>query len=197
MSNSINNVDQAYDNDGSSQTHQKQEQAVSIESPLQPDGSDASLSGGRITTEIDVADVQETRLSGFTGGILAIVSVKGDVLLSVDLDQGPLESVDHKTRTATLVLPPPKVRSPRLDQDRTRLVMLSAYGIWTIVPGDLASTHVVNEAYQQAQDRAASVALQPKILRRSQRQAESVVQCMFKMIGWDVRVRWEEHAIER
>src|SRR5436309_2155131 len=44
-----------------------------------------------VTTRLDVADVQETKISGYTGAVRAVLLVKGDVLLSVDLTKAKLE----------------------------------------------------------------------------------------------------------
>jgi hypothetical protein len=144
-----------------------------------------------VTTQIEVADLQETRLQGLTGGMRAVLVVKGDVLLTVDLQQARFEKVDPAARTAVLVLSKPKVQSPRVDEQRTRLVMLSSYGLWQVVPGDRASTDAVNQAYRSAQEQVAGAAMDPVLIARSQRQAESIVQCLFKVMRWDVVVRWK------
>jgi hypothetical protein len=79
-----------------------------------------------------------------------------------------------------------------VDQQRTRLVMLSSYGLWQVVPGDRASTDVVNQAYPSAQEQVAAAAMDPVLIARSQRQAQSIVQCLFKILRWDVAVRWAQ-----
>jgi len=145
-----------------------------------------------VTTQIQVADVQETKLQGLTGGVRAVLVVKGDVLLTVDLQHARFEKVDPVTRSAVLVLPKPTITSPRVDQQRTRLVFLSSYGLWQAVPGDRASIDAVNHAYRSAQDRVAVAAMEPALIARSQRQAQSIVHCLFKMLRWDVVLRWDQ-----
>ena len=62
-------------------------------------GTSRALSS-RVTTRVDVADVQETRLDGYRGGVKAALPIKGDFLLGVDLSRGKSESVDNVGRTA-------------------------------------------------------------------------------------------------
>src|SRR5687767_6832787 len=74
-----------------------------------------------VTTCVDVADVQLTDLRGWTGGVRVAMLVRGQYWLSTDLSQARFESIDPTTKTAVLVLPPPRATSPRLDHDRTKL----------------------------------------------------------------------------
>jgi hypothetical protein len=73
-----------------------------------------------VTTRVEIADVQETAVEGYTGGI-RVMLVRGDFLMGVDLSQARFESVDTVARTATLLLPAPRAASPRVDHARTRL----------------------------------------------------------------------------
>src|SRR4051812_11972339 len=77
-----------------------------------------------VTIRVEVADVQETHLEGRTGGIRAAVLVKGDFLLGTDLGRAVFKVMDRSERRAVLVLPQPRVTSPRLDLDRTRIFSL-------------------------------------------------------------------------
>ena len=58
-----------------------------------------------VTLRVEVADVLESSITGYTGGVKAVLVVKGDLLLGVDLSQAKLEKVDLVARTAVLVLP--------------------------------------------------------------------------------------------
>src|SRR4051812_24766541 len=75
-----------------------------------------------VTTVAEVSDVLVTRVAGRTGSVEAVLLVRGDVEVSVDLGRARLEAVDRAERRAVLVLPPPAPSRPRLDHDRTRLV---------------------------------------------------------------------------
>src|SRR5436190_3396471 len=47
-----------------------------------------------VTVRVDVADVQETRLDGRSGGVRAAVLVRGDFLVGTDLGRAAFEAVD-------------------------------------------------------------------------------------------------------
>src|SRR5579885_451090 len=74
-----------------------------------------------VTSRVEVADVQETDVSGYTGGMRVLMLVRGDFLLGVDLSASRLEAVDVSARAAVLWLPQPSVSSPRVDHTRTKL----------------------------------------------------------------------------
>ena len=143
-----------------------------------------------VTTRVEVADVQETRISGHTGGVRAVVVVKGDLLLSVDLARARLEAVDRTARTAVLVLPQPAAASPRVDHERTRLFEVREAGLWLIVPGDEARTEAVNRAFKEAQAVVAAVGEDPALRARAREQAERALGCFYDALGWRVTVRW-------
>jgi hypothetical protein len=145
-----------------------------------------------LTHRIDVADVQRTTLSGYSGGVSAALIVKGDVQVGVDLGRATFESIDHAARRATLVLPLPTIGTPRVDHARTRLWAITHQGLWQVVPGDRAAVSVVNHAYEQAQRMIGTAADRPELIERSRQQAEGVLKTFFAALGWDVTVRWAD-----
>ena len=145
-----------------------------------------------VTTRVEVADVQETRLDGYTGSVKAALLLRGDFLLGVDLSQAKFESVNETARTATLILPQPQVTSPRLDHERTRVFAVLQTGLWQIaLGGGQTSGEVVDRAYRDTQRFVAAAADDPAMIGRSRQQAESVLAAFFKATGWKVSVRWE------
>jgi hypothetical protein len=145
-----------------------------------------------VTSRVEVADVQVTRVAGYTGAARAVLVVRGDLLLGTDLSRARLEAVDPSRKTAVLVLPPPGVTSPRVDHERTRLFAVSESGLWQLVPGDAAQTAAVNQAYAQAQRAVAAAGRDPALLGRSRPQAERPVECFYGALGWRVTVRWSD-----
>lgn len=146
-----------------------------------------------VTTRVDVADVVETRLEGYTGGARAALLVKGDFLLGTDLARARFESVDPVGRTAVLLLAQPDVTSPRLDHERTRLFAIDQRGLWRVVPGDGGIPEaLVNRAYRDAQRFVAAAGGEPSLRPRSRRQAEEVLGAFFHATGWHVEVRWSD-----
>lgn len=144
-----------------------------------------------ITARVEVADVIETTLNGYTGSLKAAILVKGDFLLGTDLASARFEAIDSARRTARLVLPAPAAASPRVDHARTRVFSISTGGLWQIVPGDQATTAIINRAYADAQKIISAAAQDRALLDRSRHQAESVLRTFFSALGWEVEVRWE------
>jgi hypothetical protein len=144
-----------------------------------------------VTTRIDVADVQETRLSGRTGGVRAALLIKGDYLLGVDLSQAKFQSVDDAARTAVLLLPQPRVTSPRLDHERTKVFSLTQSGLWQVTPGGgQTSGQVIDRGYRDAQCFIAAACNDTGMIARSRQQAEQVLGVFFRAMDWKVTVRW-------
>lgn len=104
--------------------------------------------------------------------------------------------MDRAARTAVLVLPPPAVRSPRLDQERTRLFTVSSQGLWRLVPGDAGQTAVVNDAYRHAQRVVAAAASEIDLLAECRRNTEKALACFFDAAGWHVTIRWSDPVRE-
>jgi hypothetical protein len=89
------------------------------------------------------------------------------------------------------VLPPPRVQTVALDQERTTLVALWQTGLWALVPGgEEAQAAAVNRAYRDAQRRLFELAASPELSAAARRQAEKVLGVFVRQLGWDVRVRW-------
>ena len=143
-----------------------------------------------VTARVDVADVVETTLAGYTGSVKVAILVKGDFLLGTDLSAGRFEAVDHDRHTATLRLPQPAAASPRVDHSRTRVFSVNTNGLWQIVPSDEGRAAVVNRAYADAQRIIAEAAVEPAGIDRARRQAESVLRAFFEAMGWIVEIRW-------
>ncbi|MDB5290612.1 MAG: hypothetical protein JWL69_1853 [Phycisphaerales bacterium] len=145
-----------------------------------------------VTLRAQVADVQVTELHGHSGGITAVLLVKGDFSLATDLAQGRFESLDETHHTAVLALPPPQLLSPRADHARTRVVGVWRYGLWEVVPGEKPEAAVVNRAYAEAQRAIETAGHDPSLGQRARSQAESGLERFFDALGWKVRVRWTD-----
>jgi hypothetical protein len=141
------------------------------------------------TLKVNVADVQQTSINGYTGGIRAAILVKGEFLLAVDLTQAKFESKNNRAKAAVIVLPDPKVLNPRLDHDKTRLFGISEGGLWVLVPGDAAHVAVLNQAYRNAQ-KIVALAANPAIIQEAKQHAEQVIKCFFQAVGWTVTIVW-------
>jgi hypothetical protein len=144
-----------------------------------------------VTMKVELADVQLTGTRGYTGGMRVAMLIKGDALLGTDLNRARLEEVDPHARSAMLILPQPRVTSPRLDQERTRLFMVDTYGLWLLVPGDRRAG-IMNQVYAQAQEAVARAAADPQLAEKARQQAEQVLGAFFVQQGWSLTIRWVE-----
>ena len=143
-----------------------------------------------VVLRAEVADVQVTQLRGYTGGVTAALVVKGDVTFATDLSAARFDSAEAHSRTAVLVLPPPGVRSPRLDHERSRLVCIGRSGLWRLVPdGERAEASALNKAYAEAQRVVEQAAAEPSLDQRARAHAESVLTEFFAAFGWTLTVR--------
>ncbi len=140
--------------------------------------------------KVDLADVQVTRLQGFTGGVEAAVLVKGDFTIGTDLSAARFENVDHSAHTAVLVLPRPRPSPPRLDHDRSRLVMIRELGLWRVIPGDEAYVAATNAAFSDAQRLLGDAARRSEQHDAARRQAEQVIHAFFAGLGWRISIEW-------
>jgi hypothetical protein len=143
-----------------------------------------------VALTVDVADVQQTRVDGRVGGIAAVLAVRGDVQVGVDLSAARFEAVDAAARTATLAAPDPAASRPRLDHGRSRVVAVRSDGLWAVTPGDRMHAVVTDRAWAEAQRTVAAAAADPAVVARARGHAERVLRAHFAAVGWDVRVRW-------
>jgi hypothetical protein len=145
------------------------------------------------TLRVDVADAFVTELRGRTGGTTAVLVVRGEVVVGVDLATARFDSADPQERSAVLVLPRPRVQFARLDHERTRLVGVWPGGLWTVVPGGRdADAAALNAGYRQAQRALAAAAEDPELAGRARRGAEVVLRAFFAALGWEVLIKWDD-----
>ena len=143
-----------------------------------------------VTLKVPVSTVLTSELAGYVGGISCIVVVNGNVELGVDLEQARIEDVDPEARTATLILPRPKVRHARLDHERTTVYSVNRQGIWWLALGDEPARKLVNKAMLEAQAVVEEVAQNSGLVEQARRRAERVLREAFEAVGWEVGLRW-------
>ena len=146
-----------------------------------------------VTVRAEIADVQETKLAGYTGSLKAAVLVRGELFVGVDLSQAQFENKDEIQHTAVLRLPQPHVISAKLDMNRTKVFGIASHGLWWFVPGGSdADAVVVNHAYREAQQAMDGAQLTPELARQARRQSEKVLGEFGKSGGWELEVKWTE-----
>jgi hypothetical protein len=139
---------------------------------------------------VPVADVQIYTLTGYTGGIQAVLVVRGDVEISTDLTAARLEAVDADHRQAYLVLPAPTAVRPRVDHERTRIYKIDRSGLWQMIPGEAGERDLVNRALQDAQRLIGEVGGQAELIDQARSRTKDVIMGFFRALGWQVETRW-------
>jgi hypothetical protein len=144
------------------------------------------------TLKVDVADAVVSELPGRTGTVRAVLVVRGDVTLGVDLSAAVFEQVDRDARRAVLRLPQPRLQSVRLDHERTKLLGVWETGLWTIVPGGGdADTTAINRALRDAQRIVATEGKDPQLVHQCRVRTENVLREFLKALGWGVQFQWK------
>jgi hypothetical protein len=143
------------------------------------------------TLRAEVADAVVTQLQGCTGSVKAVLVVRGEITIGVDLSAAKFQSINRRARTAVLQLPSPRVHSARIDQERTKIVALWPTGLWAIIPGgDSADATTANLAYRDAQRVVAESANDPSLIPQARWQTERVLDAFFESMDWKVNIKW-------
>lgn len=117
--------------------------------------------------------------------------VRGSADYAVDFSQARLTKRDEKSKELTVELPVPKLRNPRLDEERTKLVTYENTGLgwWTI---GMAGSREQFEKSSRARMQAAVVAAarERPYIDLAKASAEKLVASIFDLAGWKVKVQW-------
>ena len=143
---------------------------------------------------VDVSDVLVRRIDGYTGGVQAVLLVRGDVDLNVDLRAAKLALVDDAGRRAVVILNPPRTSRPRVDHSRTQLVSMYKDGLWAAVPDDSPYGAVASRAMADAQARVEKAATGDDVSERSRKHVEDVLRKGCQALSWTVSVEWSDRA---
>ncbi len=142
-----------------------------------------------VSAHVHVADVLVAESRYLKGSWI----VQGDALIAVDLAGAEIQAKDEPARTARLVLPPPRVLSPRVDHNLTREWDIRSN---TWIPG--AATLLGNrdemqkEAMRQCQQLVERAAGASNHLESARKQAELALREFYNQVGWTVTVGWSD-----
>ena len=137
---------------------------------------------------VQVADVIE----GHNGGGRALVLVKGDADMAIDLDQIRVTERDDTRRSAVLSLPQPRPERPRVDHERTRIYEVEKTGLAALNPFADPRMDLLEDCMRAAQASVEQAVSAPDFATRAQEQAESLLGAYYGEIGWHVTVRWQK-----
>ena len=145
------------------------------------------------TLRVNVADALVTELDGRVGAVKAVIVVRGEVTIGVDLSQARFDKLDFVRHSGLLVLPSPQLENSGLDHDKTKVVALCPSGLWMLTPGEGdADAAVTNSALWQAGEIMVAAANDPQNLLRARQQARQVIETFLAGIGWQIIVRWND-----
>lgn len=141
--------------------------------------------GSLTVLKVSVADV----LTAEGGGYRAAWLVKGDALIAVDCRKAEIESRNDEEKQAVLVLPTPTTIQPRVDHSKTKQWDEKKV-TWIPFTGD--PSKIRQDAMRQAQELVEYAAKQPELIDQGKHNAQLVIQQMYKLVGWNVEVKWKE-----
>lgn len=143
-----------------------------------------------VSLRVQISDV----LQAETKGVKAAFLIAGDALISVDMGCAEIVSEDTETRVATILLPEPKVLTPRVDHRRT-----CTYDVQkSLFTRTRVESRVRDEAMGQAQSLVEQAANSSDNITLAKSNAEKTLRLLCKQLGWDVEIRWRAaHAGSR
>ena len=135
---------------------------------------------------VQAADVIE----GTTAGAKALVLVKGDADLTIDLDQIEIVERDDAAKRITLLLPSPRPDRPRVDQARTRVFELRKTGLATINPFADPRAVLLEDCMKAAQAAVEKVVQEGDFVGQAKQRVEQLLVAFHRELGWEAAVRW-------
>lgn len=135
-----------------------------------------------VSLRVQISDV----LRAETKGVKAAFLIAGDALISVDMGSAEIVGEDTETRVATILLPEPKVLTPRVDHRRT-----CTYDVQkSLFTRTRVESRVRDEAMGKAQSLVEQAANSADNITLAKSNAEKTLRLLCKQLGWDVEIRW-------
>jgi hypothetical protein len=144
-----------------------------------------------LSLRVSVSDV----LTGEGYDYRGVWIVKGDAYFGIDLDKidVPLELRDDGHRSATIVLPRPRLKYARLNHDITKTWQVARDAWWRWPSGE-HENRLRDESMREGQRVIEFAANKEEHSREAQSQTAEVIQTIFRHVGWTVEIRWAEDA---
>lgn len=136
---------------------------------------------------VQVADVIE----GSTRGAKAIVLVRGDADMAVDLEQIALCERNDQQRTVVLELPQPQPERPRVDHAQTRIYELRKTGLAALNPLADPRQTLLEDCMRAAQATVEKAVRGPDFAAQARQHMEALLGAYGRPLGWTVAVRWK------
>lgn len=149
-----------------------------------------------VSAKVYIADVLIAEDGAYRGSWL----IKGDALLAVDAGRAQVKSVDEKSKTAVVALPPPHVLQARVDHDKTKTWAVEkrhwvpGFQLWReLMDGvDYNPDIIRDNAMAHGQHLVHKAASDSENMHRARESAEKIVVNFYKQMGWTVTVEWQQ-----
>lgn len=139
-------------------------------------------------------DIPWTQWEFRFGGTRVLLIARGECLIGTDLQSAKYEHLSTETKTATLILPNPKVFSARLNHDPKTggsvFYTVDNKGITSLIPGTEGQTKAMNLALQKGQSDIEAACAKPDLLIAARKNAETVLQPVVSATGWKISIIW-------
>ena len=150
--------------------------------------------GEIVTTRVHVADVLTANDGTWKGAWL----IKGDALIAVDLMHAKLVEKQLDKKHAIISLPAPHVIQARVDHSKTKTWSVQDTTFlpgWLPIYGSKGNPDVLRDsAMAQAQDCVDHMARSSEALDQSREVASTVITNMYRLVGWQVEIQWQDSA---
>jgi hypothetical protein len=146
-----------------------------------------------LTLRVSIADVLVGEGYGYRGAWI----VKGDAFFGIDLDEisVPVELQDEVNRTATIVLPRPRLKYARLNHDLTKTWDVARDAWWRLPSGE-CENRLRDESMRQGQHTIEFAANKAENVREAQTQTADAIRALYQHVGWNIAVVWKEESAE-
>jgi hypothetical protein len=146
-----------------------------------------------LTLRVSIADVLVGEGYGYRGAWI----VKGDAFFGIDLDEisVPVDLQDQATRTATIVLPCPRLKYARLNHELTRTWDVARDAWWRLPSGE-RENRLRDESMRQGQHTIEFAANKAEYVREAQTQTAEAIQALYRHVGWCVIIVWKKKSAE-
>ena len=152
---------------------------------LGPTISQLERMGELTSMRIHVADVLIADGDGHRGSWL----IKGDAILACDVSRAKIVRIDSVNRTAIVCLPPPHVRSARLDHEKTKTWSVETT---TWLPWSSGNQSTFRDAAMyHAQQLIEGAALSDRNVESARKQTETLIRQLYELVDWHVTVEWD------
>ena len=144
-----------------------------------------------VTTKTTLADAIVSQISGYTGSMSAVLVIRGDALIGIDMEQARISDKDDNTRSLVLILPQPAVIQARVDHERTRVFALDRHGFWKLMRLDDVTKQLVDQGMREAQQTIENAASESATMATAREHAQQVLAAFANSAGWQLEIRWE------